>query len=81
MMKRQYHTSGAGAFRTRIDIYHDGTKISTEIFWDDEADAQVEHLEKQGYTRGFTRTQLHEEVKKLKHLLDHFLIEEEKPND
>ena len=69
-MKRQYRTSDAGAFRTRIDIYHDGTKISTEIFWDDEADAQVEHLEEQGYTRGFTRAEVESAEKFFKNLQD-----------
>lgn len=64
-MKKQYHTSYAGFRRTRIDIYHDGIKIGNKTFWDDEADAQIEHLEKQGYTLGFTRDEIEKAERQL----------------
>jgi hypothetical protein len=73
MMKKQYHTSYAGFRRTRIDVYHDGVKIASEIFWDDDGDAQIEHLEKQGYTLGYTRDEIEQAERELKNSKDNLI--------
>ena len=79
-MKKQYHTSYAGFRRTRIDIYHDGIQFSTETFWDDEGDAQIKHLEEQGYTRGFTMAEV-ESAEKFFKKVQNNLIEGAQTND
>ena len=74
MMKKQYHTSYTSFHRRRrIDVYHDGAKIASEIFWDEEADAQIARLEKQGYTLGYTRNEIEKAERELKNSKDNLI--------
>ena len=71
-MKKQYRTNGADWKIWRIDIYHDGVKITSETFLriqDDEYQDRIDELEAQGYTYGYTV----EEVKLGKKLYEHRL--------
>ena len=71
-MKKQYRTDEPDWKTWRIDIYHDGTKITSETFLriqDDEYNDRLDELEAQGYTYGYTV----EEVKLGKKLYEHRL--------
>ena len=71
-MKKQYRTDEPDWKTWRIDIYHDGTKITSETFLriqDDEYNDRLDELEAQGYTYGYTV----EEVENAKKLYEHKL--------
>ena len=71
-MKKQYRTDEPDWKTWRIDIYHDGTKITSETFLriqDDEYNDRLDELEAQGYTYGYTV----QEVENAKKLYEHKL--------
>ena len=73
MMKKQYYLSRAATFCNYITLYHDGVKISAEKVWDDELFDYIEHLEEQGYTRGFSNAEVEKERKEYEHLRDNLI--------
>lgn len=71
-MKKQYRTDEPDWKSWRIDIYHDGVKVSSETYLriqDDEYNDRLDELEVQGYTYGYTP----EEVALGKKLYEHRL--------
>lgn len=69
-MKKQYHISYAGSFRANIALYHDGAQTHIVTLWDDDVDDSIEKLEKDGYTRGFTKEEVEQARKEYGYLRD-----------
>ena len=62
-MKKQYRYSDESVFYMAfLYIYHDGIFVEERRYWSYELYEEIEKLELQGYTRGYTR----EEVAKFK---------------
>ena len=73
MMKKQYYFSCSATFCSYITLYHDGVKVSTEKIYADELFDYIERLEKQGYTRGFSKNAVEEARKEYEHLRDNLI--------
>lgn len=72
-MRKQYYLSRGGSFFSYITLYHDGVEVSTEKIWDDELFDHIEHLDKQGYTRGFSKAAVEKARKEYEYLRDNLI--------
>ena len=48
-------------------------EVSTEKVWDDELWDHIEHLDEQGYTRGFSKSAVEKARKDYEHLRDNLI--------
>lgn len=69
-MKKQYRCKEDLFFKVRLYVYHDGELIESKSFYLDEADKEMDRLESNGYTYGYTK----EEVKKAKERYENMLV-------
>ena len=72
-MKKQYYLSRGGSFVNYIILYHDGVEVGTEKVWDDELFDYIEHLDEQGYTRGFSKAAVEKAREEYEHLRDNLI--------
>lgn len=54
-MKKQYCVKEIYGMKATLEIYHDGTLISSERNWEDEIDKKATKLEESGYTYGYSQ--------------------------
>lgn len=73
MMKKQYYLSRGVSFVNYITLYHDGVEVGTEKVWDDELFDYIEHLEEQGYTRGFSKAAVEKAREEYEYLRDNLI--------
>lgn len=60
-MNRQYRYYETTSFRYNIELYHDGKFIKVyKVWFGDELDNEIDRLEEQGYTYGFTEEEVEE---------------------
>lgn len=59
-MKKQYCYYETTSFLYNIELYHDGVYDCTRKVWLDELDTELDFLESEGYTRGFTESEVDE---------------------
>ena len=57
-MRLQYRTSDYMGLKTRITVYEDGEVVKDYAVYDDEANAECDRLEEQGYIFGYTEAQV-----------------------
>ena len=57
-MKLQYNIEDYYSFRVLFKTYQDGKLINIYPVYEDEAEAEVNKLEEQGYTYGYTEKQV-----------------------
>ena len=72
-MKKQYDYYETHWPYYEVVLYHDGVKVSTEKVWDDELWDHIEHLDEQGYTRGFSKSAVEKARKDYEHLRDNLI--------
>ena len=73
MMKKQYYLSRGGSFVNYLTLYHDDMEVGTEKVWDDELFDYIEHLEEQGYTRGFSKVAVEKAREEYEYLRDNLI--------
>lgn len=59
-MKKQYCYYETTSFLYNIELYNDGVYDCTHRVWLDELDTELDFLESEGYTRGFTKSEVGE---------------------
>ena len=57
-MKKQYRYHEIASFKYAIKLYHDAKLINTREVWLSELYDEVDKLEEQGYTYGFTKDEV-----------------------
>ncbi len=75
-MKLQYRYIDAGGFRYIIRLYCDGWLVKSYKIWLDELDNEIEKIENQGYTYGYTEDELDRARAHYKNVLDNVIKKE-----
>ena len=57
-MKKQYRYYETMSFRYVVEIYHDGKRVNTYKVWETELLGEINKLEEQEYTYGFTEKEV-----------------------
>lgn len=73
-MRKQYRYCNTATWKYEIDIYHDGKLVENRSVWIDELDDEVDKLEEQGYTYGYTKKEVEEAKQKYESILENLIF-------
>lgn len=68
-VRRQYRFVERMNYRAELLLYHNGELACVKHIWRDELDAEIDLLEEQGYTLGYTK----DEVEAARHIYEKML--------
>lgn len=72
-MKKQYRNTDSLFYRCYLYIYHDGILVDTKRYWYDELYEEIEKLEQDGYTYGYTREEVEKAKQKYENMLENVI--------
>ena len=75
VMKLQYRQIDIGGFKYKITLYHDGKVVDKRYVWIDDLEDEVDKLEAQGYTFGYTKEEVERARKLYEDKLNNIIIE------
>ena len=72
-MRKQYQYEYSG-LRVYINLYHDGKLVESKKVWQgDEAMDELDRLEEEGYTYGYTEEEIADEKKRYEYMLENMI--------
>ena len=72
-MNKQYNLQSDGAFKSVLEIYHDGKLVETKSGWMDEIADEVDKLEEDGYVYGYTQEEVKTAERRYKRMLKYMI--------
>ena len=72
-MKKQYRLFETHSFKYDIELYHDGNLVEVLKVWAIELNDEINRLEEQGYTYGFTKEEVEKEKKHYEKMLENII--------
>lgn len=73
-MKKQYRYYETTSFKYEIVSYHDGYIVNFNEVWLTELNDEIDKLEEQGYTYGFTQKEVDEAKERYERMLENIIV-------
>lgn len=72
-MKKQFKRQDWTFGKSIVYVYHDGELVDSKNLWNDECEAEIDKLEENGYTYGYTKDEVEAAKRRYERMLKNII--------